>query len=295
MFDPKNWTYGVEHEFADWHKDSQLPPGCTRNTQDHTIVNSNGIAADPKGKVYSYGGEINTRVTNTPQAQGDILRDILYTMNVRINYRSNLHIHIRVPRLRGNLPALKTLAKYNFYNLPKVLPLIEPMPVPTRKEYPRLDEYEGARRRFKRRKVSHQTIVTSRRLKAQLSAHTVLELFKGEVPTSKKHQPLWHLAPRHAVNLRQLRDTNTIEFRHFPGTLNPDELITCIEWCRDYLISALITKEYAISLYGGRYVNRKFPKFMPYNHGMEKIYRQTCHDGSIPLAVIKRNIERILS
>ena len=44
------------------------------NDKDNTIVNSNGVANDPLGKLCKYGGEINTKPTSTVEEQVEIIR-----------------------------------------------------------------------------------------------------------------------------------------------------------------------------------------------------------------------------
>lgn len=303
VFSPKKWTYGAEHEFGDWDKRKGLPNGFIVDRKDVTVMNSNGIAADPKGKSYPYGGEINTPPTSTPEGQVEALKTIKKMHpDVAINHRSNLHIHIRVPGLKTNLNALKIIAHYNFKNLKAILNLIEYIPRPTKKGYPITEQYKGypiteqytgAIRRYNRRKASHHTIVTQQRVEMQMQAKTVEAFFKAEVPCDKNGRPLWYLGTRAAINLRQLRETDTIEFRHFPGTLDDEELLTCVEWCRDYLDAALNTGELAINIYEKLYHWRVFPLFPTYIHWMEVCYRATCHDGKLKRAEIEKNIKAI--
>ena len=74
--DTSCWTYGCEHELADWDCNGELPTGFSR-THDHTIVNSNGIAASPNPKHYPIGGEIITPPSNTPKLQVNYTKRIL--------------------------------------------------------------------------------------------------------------------------------------------------------------------------------------------------------------------------
>lgn len=294
----ENWTYGAEHELADWHRLVELPEDFGIDTKDHTIVNSNGIAADPKGKYYQFGGEINTPPSPTPMGQAKYLNDICELFpEANVNYRSNLHIHVRVPGLVSDLEALKTLQQFNTDWLPVVLPLIEPIPKPTKFQYPDPEDFKGAMRRYNRRKVSHHTVIPKNRVERQLKAKTVEEFFAMECPQSKEGKPLWHFQPRAAVNVRQLLETNTIEFRHFPGTLNARRLHTCVNWCRDYLkvaLGAFPGVHTPLQLYHEDYYFVKFPEFEPYVHWMEERYRKTCHDGTLTKEQITNNIEEIL-
>jgi hypothetical protein len=54
----KGWTYGAEHELGDWDQRKGLPYRHKMDVRDVTCMNSDGIAADPKGKLWPYGGEI---------------------------------------------------------------------------------------------------------------------------------------------------------------------------------------------------------------------------------------------
>jgi hypothetical protein len=291
-----DWTYGAEHEWGDWAYNEPLPEGYGRDRRDFTCMSSNGIANDPKGLSYAYGGEINTPPTSTTVGQGQCVEELLLWWASRrlpaptVNHRSNLHIHVRVPGLRDDLAALKRLQAYIHDWMPEVFPVIQPLPRPHKSQFPGADEYNGALRRWKRRRVSHQTLLTPRRLARQLEAETIDAFFRAEVPARKSDgEPQWHLQPRLCVNLRQLRDTDTIEFRHFAGTLNPWEVIVCAQWARDFLKSAFADKSPFLGWAG-----ESFPEFPEYNHELERRYRATCHDGTLSRDVIESNIYSIL-
>lgn len=289
-----DWTYGAEHEFADWDRRRGLPAGCDLDLRDVTMVNSNGIAVDPRGELYPYGGELRTRPSGEPQGQVTVLREFkaLYP-EATVNYRSNLHVHVRVHGLRANLAALKRVTSYNLRWLPVMLPLIEPItrPVMDHRHTTRA-EFEGEMRRYRRRRRSHQTTLSQKRVAAQLTARTVQEFHDLGVPWSRgKPQPF--LQPRPAVNLRQLLETDTIEFRHFPGTLDEEELLTCVEWCRDYTHWALITGEAPVMHYEVSYAKRRWPQFRPYVHWMEERFRATVR-GAAPAGELRRRITAYL-
>jgi protein-tyrosine-phosphatase len=271
-----SWTYGVEHEFADWDTRNGVPEGFDWGG-DWTVVNSNGIAVDPPGQIYPYGGEVRTPPTSTPEAQGGLLREFLLLQpKASVNYRSNLHVHVRVPGLREDLDALKRLLSYNVRQLPSALDFVDPIPEPLRDSYVRDEDYRGAVTRFRRRQVSHHQLPLPRYSEAQLAATTVEEFFAAEVPRSRAGKTLWHARPRSAVNLRQLLQTDTIEFRHFPGTLDPKEVIAAARWARAYLRAALMTGETVEDLSGQpEFLDASFPRFCPYDHGMEMTYRAT--------------------
>lgn len=289
----KNVTWGAEHELADISRHAVLPKGFGWDTRDITIVNSNGIANDPSGELYGFGGEINTPPTDSPEGQVECLCQIKELFpNAVVNYRSNLHIHLRVPGLKEDLVALKRVQKYVHKHMREALALIEPIPYPTAAEYPVSAELKGALRRYRRRCVSHHTLLTPSRLAYQLEAKTVEDFFNKEPPMSRVGKPLWHAQPRLCVSLRQLLQTDTVEFRHFPGTLDEGLLYNCLLWCGKFMHAALSGSTIDPLLAWAK--KQSWPTFPKYVYKQEVCYRATVHDGSLTKDQIKKNIQAIL-
>ena len=295
-----NWTFGAEHEWADWDTTRPLPPGYGRDRRDITIVNSTGVANDPKDRLHNRGGEINTPPTGTIDGQVACLRELkaLYP-EATVNYRSNLHLHIRVPGLRDDLEALKRLQAHIHEWMPRALPVIEPLELPIVRPWHSgatpADVLKGHKRRLRRMRVSHHTLLRPDRLAGQLAASTVEEFFQREAAVSRAGVPQPHLQPRLCVNVRQLRETDTIEFRHWPGTLDPDLLSMAFIWCEGYLIRALKGEpvDDLIDNMASHYPNGVIP-FQPYDHWLEERYRRTVHDGTIPRDQLPINIAQVL-
>src|SRR6202041_37354 len=109
--------------------------------------------------------------------------------------------------------------------------------------------------------------------------------------TNKHGAPQVQCQPRLCVSLRQLLQTDTVEFRHFPGTLDEEELLNCVEWCARFLERALENGPLISELDWAK--TRRFPKFPPYIHWMENRYRATVHDGTVSKAQIIANIRAI--
>ena len=274
------WTWGVEHEWGDWHIASPLPLGCSRNLKDYTVMNSNGIANDPKGQFYHLGGEINTPPTPSPEGQVEIMRRLKLALpGACVNYRSNLHVHVRVPGLSRNLKLLKRVQYYIHETMPQLLPIIDPLVPPDLlklMDFPgNIGEYQAAYKRHKRNKVSHHTLLRIDRVHEQGRASTIAEFFDRESPWDEKRQrALHHLQPRLCVSLRQMLDTDTVEFRHFFGTLDPDELRAACEWAGYYLLCAM-DREPVESLIS-RARRMPFPKAPPFLPRLDKIFLATC-------------------
>ena len=146
--------------------------------------------------------------------------------------------------------------------------MIEPIPKPDPSD-------KGAMKRYRRRKVSHQQKVPKDRVERALQATTFDEFFAAHAPTSKEGKPVWALTTRAGINLLQLKETGTIEFRHFTCTKSGMELLDCFCWVHQFFYCALD---------GGNPVELfksqpwTFPPFQPYDHDMELGYQYTNFD-----------------
>jgi hypothetical protein len=91
-------------------------------------------------------------------------------------------------------------------------------------------------------------------------------------------------------------ETDTIEFRHFPGTLDPLEVSESARWCFHYLRNALDPKGLAATAVFRQMQFRRdsFPSFPRYNHKLESRYRATCLDGTNTRATVAANVAAIL-
>lgn len=298
-YDKQSFTYGVELEFADVYRFNELPPGCDWNLKDITIVNSTGIANDPTGRLWEYGGEINTRPTNTISHQVFVIERVIKELTPPpfINYRCNLHIHIGVPGLRNDIKALKSLLTYIRSNAREAFSIVEPIPKPIESDFESKDAFKGAMARYRRRLVSHQYMLYDKTVKKILSdeTKTPMEFWDNHANRSKDGKAFWYITPRAAINLRQIFETNTIEFRHFPGTLDPDEYYSCLFWCSEFIYAAL--NNHKIKPDRIFRDNRKdliFPKFRRYIHQIDLLWRRT-NLGKNTRQKVRSNIDEIIS
>ena len=272
-------TYGAEFEFADIRRDVGLPNGATWNTKDYSIVSSTGIANDPKVKLYNLGGEINTDPTDSIEEQVDVLYKIAAERpEAKVNYRSNLHLHIGAPEFTENLDMMKQILRFVDQWQEEIYPLIEPIPKPDPSDKPSM-------KRYRRRKVSHQQKVPHDRVLRALEATTFDEFFAAHAPVSKEGKPLWALTTRAGINLLQLKETGTIEFRHFPGTLVGTELLDCFCWIHQFFYCALEGGD-PIALFKSQ--PWTFPKFEPFDHNCEIGYQYTNFDKNSRKVVAER-------
>jgi len=291
-FSADKWTYGVELEYGNCDRRIELPDGASWNVLDNTCVSSTGIANDPQAKLYNFGGEINTRPTSCPDSQVEHIAKINKFLRDNgptpiVNYRSNLHIHIRVPGLNTNLAHLKRLLKYVHTYQQEAFDIVETIPVPDPKTMQPL-QYEWAKKRMNRRKTSHQHKLPQARYEAMMAATTPTEFWHEHAHKDAKGNPAWFQCPRAGINLRQLfEETNTIEFRHFPGTMSVTEMRSSIKWCRDFLDLALNYDDVAPRelLNTNKYT---FPDFQPYEFETEQVYQFTNFDKNSRKVVAER-------
>jgi len=277
-YDKEQFTYGVELEYADVYRFNKLPDGSYWNLYDVTIVNSTGIANDPKGKIWQYGGEINTKPTNTVEEQIDVIKEIKSVLDPKpwINYRCNLHIHIGVKGLHEDIHYLKKLIQYLAKYQKEAFRIVEPIPKPVISDFKSKEEYKGATTRYRRRLTSHQHCLNDKTVKKIMSSKTPKQFWDNHAPIGKDGKRLWYITPRAGINLRQLFETNTLEFRHFPGTLNDDEMYSSIIWCREFLHAALNTNKILPKMVYNKYKKTfVFPKFRRYDHKIDLLWRQT--------------------
>lgn len=289
-------TYGAELELADIDQTRELPAGYGWDRRDYSMVNSNGIAVDPKGISYKVGGEICMKPANstTELANGFVMIKEMFP-EMKVNYRSNLHVHVRLPGLSEDLPGLKKLQEFTHRVFRPFIKELEPIPAPEAGHYESLEAFNGAQWRYRRRRKSHQTFLTMSRLEHQLEAQTVQEFMEREVPLSKAGQVMWHAQSRCCVNIRQLRETDTIEFRHFPGTIHADEFQSAVEWVKRYM--ELFQKDCTMNEMRDAVHDfaPHLPRFERYCHWQELRYKRTCHDGTVPRHEREAAIKEILA
>lgn len=275
MISFNNVTFGMELEYGDICR-TELSSGLTWNEKDYSIVSSTGIANDPKGLAYAKGGEINSVPTKYPEQQAAMFAELIQQHpEAAVNHRTNLHLHVRVPGLSEDLESLKRLLAYINTNQVAIYQAIEPVPVPFSQDYVSIEAFRGAQKRYKRRKVSHQYAVSKVRVERALAASTVEQFFAAHAPVQGNGKPAWGLTTRAGINLLQLKETDTVEFRHFTNTLDRAKLECCFDWVQAFIPAALdnapVTQLVAAS-------SMNFPEFAPYDYDMEVGYAYTNFD-----------------
>jgi hypothetical protein len=284
---PRNeWSFGAEHEWGDARLGTPLPEGNAWNDKDYTCVATCGVANDPRNEFYPFSGEINTVPTRTVEEQGAVLTSLIEALkrggspDPVVNYRSNLHFHVRVPGLREDLGALRRILRYHERWIDDTYRLVEPIPHPTAEEFPDPERLAWARKRERRRYKSHQNRFPQDRVKEMLSPEvtTPWEFRIAHYPWGGNPlRRLQYAYSRTGINIYQLWEpSETIEFRHWPGTLDPSQINDALEWCARWLDAALNhpDDESPEDIWASR-AGWNLPSFPAYDYAAERVYTWT--------------------
>jgi len=223
-------TVGAELEIGDVDTRLALPPGNVWDRKDSTICNSSGAANDPLKILNKYGSEIQTRPAHSPEELCDETMKI-YGVFPRygFNYTTNLHVHIRIPGLREDLRALQRIVRYLKAHAREMFFLLDPLVLPIQDKKSK-EQYQGELKRYRRRLVSHWHQVPTYVYEALLKARTAEEFRTAHRLTAKGTLLAPALTVRAGVNLLQLWETDTIEFRCFTMSDNPKRLRSAFTW-----------------------------------------------------------------
>lgn len=272
-----NFTYGVELEWVDVDRTTPIPSDvATWDMDDATLINSNGIAIDPTMKSHTLGGEINTKPTTTPEAQGaavKILKDIL---NPSSNYRCNLHVHVGVPGLQDDLEAQKQIFRYVRENEQFLYHEMLFRPAPKKEDYEDPADYKLASKFNRQQTLWAKTPIPNDRAERMLNASTTKEFYNHHFYWSEKTQRTVHYlnSCRAGVNLRTIKKYGTIEFRIFPGSIDPDEVTDAATFAREFVDAALNNPtRTAKEIYESR--TWKFPQWQPFEPRLEQGFNET--------------------
>ena len=237
MSEMRGWTYGAELEWPDVDVRTELPEGWTWSRTDYTVVNSDGVANDPRHELVLRGGELNTPVCRSPEELTERTRELRRLLRPGVNYRSNLHVHVKAPELE-ELAAVKALADYTWRLLPGALRMSDQL----HGLFQGLTDDEEVKAAEKRRRHSERSrhyFVSSTRHEVRMEARDLEGMLRAEVPSSRNGRPCWALAPREAVNLRSLRKHGTVEFRCFAADARDEEIRAAACFARDWMRAAL--------------------------------------------------------
>lgn len=289
------FTFGSELEIADLDTRILLPEGNKWDHKDYTIANSSGIGNDPKKELVKFGSEINVKPTDSVESQVEEIFKIYGALGDRksVNYTTNLHIHVHVPGLSEDLPLLRKVASYIYKFQGDIFSITEKLIPPIKSDYDSEEAFKGAKKRFARRKISHQNKLSDKIYNKMMSASSIQQFYESHAPVSKDGKLQWQLATRCGVNLMQLfNETDTIEYRHFSMSFDLDEIFSCVQWC-ELVTEAMVGNQKSPMEIFRDNPGMVFPGFQKYDHRIANIFKLT-HFGKLTREQIEINLVDLL-
>lgn len=241
MYNKELFQYGMEIEWGDVRRDTPIPPELGAwEYSERDVVNLlppyQNVAADPLGIEPPVGGEINTVPSVGWQRQVEIfqkLRDEVFQgQTPTVSCLSHTHVHLCVPGLKEDVPALKRLIRYVGDNQEEAIVAGGRY---TDKAFPSERRPAGAKNYFK--------LDGGRRF----PEWRIQTIYDKTVDFESFY--LWHSLGkeglghgrrlRYGINTYCLKYHGTVEFRFFRGTLDHEEVTDCFRFCEAFMDAAL--------------------------------------------------------
>jgi len=277
-YDPKKWTWGYELEVGDVPRKLIIPDKLGAWEYAETdVVNLRDpykyIAADPLGLEPPVGGEINTYPTKSINGQLDKLKKLILMFGKFANGATiskcvmEAHIHVRVPGLRDDMPALKRLTKYIKNNQQTVVDKCVQYV-----EHPLMKETKTARTYLKWDMGRQMPTWMADNIKKAVNFDDFIRIQCCGKDGVSRGRPF-----RYTVNTYCLKHTDTIEFRCFRASLDLSKIRHCFFFVKHFMNAALNGGRPAVEILNRK--NYKFPPFI-YNHAEYQGWEATKWDKS---------------
>lgn len=232
----EKWTYGIELELGDSFNQSLLPCGATWNEKENAPANSIGIGVDPKGKLYPFGGEINTKPTDNIDEQVQNVKEVINSLKPKPFFNTQwtpLHVHIRVPGLCEDLEALKKIFVYWDERADALRKRLFPLAFNK--------NISTLMKQVVRKNAKWATYRKSKNFYDKImSSKTPKEFFHNHASLDDNGRRLFHLVNRTGINLIPVfKETGTVEFRFFLTVYDAEKVRDVLELCTEMLEDAL--------------------------------------------------------
>lgn len=258
-YDETSFSYGVELEWGDVDRRLQIPESLGSWEYCETdIINVNEpfkyIACDPLGIEPHFGGEINTMPTHTIKEQIEIISNIKKFFETNGNRPtpssvSHTHVHVCVPGLINDIDALKKLTEYVYKNQEQTVAMCGKFvdsPEITKNKAKMYLKYDGGRLLPEYMKNNIINLATD--LPSFIKMHCA---GKDGVSMGRPF--------RYGINMYSLKHLGTIEFRFFRSSTDLEEIKSCLEFCKLFLLNALNDGDDVKTILGNN--TFKFPEF----------------------------------
>lgn len=287
----KNWemTFGAELELGDVRRDIILPEKFGDwDYCELDIVNElppyRGVAADPLGEEPPVGGEIHIRPGRTPEELADTMAELLDFLrregaSFTAPVSSPFHVHIRTRGLRNDIVSLKKLVAFVESNQHFIFEKIwafekDPRMTPFCSRYLRTD---GA--------LAMPRWMSQNILNYAHNFNDFITLHCCGKDARSRGRPF-----RYGINLYCLKHIDTIEFRFFHATIDPEQALDCAEFCRRLLLYAFDDEGTAEDLYESLEWN--FPPFR-YDDELMKGWEKTRYPKSRCRPKVRKLVEDV--
>jgi len=232
-------SFGTELEFSNIPKNKEVPEHLGKwEFSELDVINTKGEfaykCADPRGTEVPVGGEINTVPSKNFVDQVDKIMEIIDYFkedDIDVGITSHTHLHVHVNGLEDDPEALKRLITYIYDNqettLRECYRYNEDL-IPKDKKFSKIKRYlkfDGGRplpEWFKNNAVEHTN-----------SMDDFLEAISWGI----KKEPIRF--QRYHINLHALKNSKTIEFRCFRGTLDKQEYLDMFAFVQEFILNAL--------------------------------------------------------
>lgn len=260
MIDLKKCSWGYEIEWGDIDRNLSIPENLGSWEYAETdIVNLFApvqyVACDPLGLSPNYGGEINTKPTNSWKDQ---VNNIMKIHELFVNNDNNPsascvnhgHLHVHIPNLQNDIHSLKKLINYIKNNQSTIIDVCYQY-----YDYPNIKKHKNAKMYLK---------YDGGRPMPDYMCDNIINLSTDFNSFIKMHcagkdgvsmgRPF-----RYAINTYCLKHTNTIEFRCFRSTTKENEIVDQFRFVEKFLECAFVTNEPINEIFKNN--NYEFPKF----------------------------------
>ena len=263
LFDGATW--GLEYDSGAFDRRKPLPPGNTYCTDEVATHSNAGVGIDPSLRYNLFGGEVQTRPCDSEE---ELFKEITKILSNCLAHEplfpGSIHMHIRVPYLLERPHLIKKAVLYAFKWWPHLAPLVHDM----------VEHHEGAfnvwnaeaNKDIKTLTYPPESLV--RMMQAPDNPKAIAAALHNNDTVMKNE---WYgdtdVVKRPAVNFGHLMLNETIEFRAFVITTNPEILRNIIAFPARFLEVALNDDPDPLRIARGiRYQDRPFSQ--PYFGGL---------------------------
>ena len=239
-FDKNDFTWGYEIEWGDIDRRLTIPEHLGQWEYSETdVINKQpeffNVACDPLGIDPPWGGEVNTKPTNTWQEQVDRIMELKKFFESHGNvpsasFISHGHIHAFVPGLKEDIDALKRLVAYIRDNQALTV-----QAVGAYEDFADMKKHKGAKMYLKLdggRQMPEY--MTSNIINLATDFDHFINLHRAGKDGVSMGRPF-----RYAINTYCMKHTGTIEFRCFRDSIDRDEIEAQFRFVEMFIDAAL--------------------------------------------------------